>query len=87
MCKGINLKERHRHSGKGCELYFVPRVEPSLISPTTFAKRDLYRDLLYFCNIRWLSRDEMLRKVYILREKIANLFEKNINSAEFRNQK
>ena len=72
MCKGIHLKERHRHSGKGCELYFVPRVEPSSISPTTFAKRDL----LYFCNIRWPSQDEMLRRVYILREKTANFFEK-----------
>ena len=76
MFKGIHLKERHRHSGKGCELYFVPRVEPSSISPTTFTKRDLYRDLLYFCNILWLSRDEMLRRVHILREKITNFFEK-----------
>ena len=45
MCKRIHLTERHRHSGKDCELYFVPRVEPSSISPTTFTKRDLYRDL------------------------------------------
>ena len=74
--KGIHLQERHRHSGKGCELYFVPRVEPSSISPTTFTKKDLYRDLLYFCGIRWLSRGEMLRGVYILREKTANFFEK-----------
>ena len=76
MRKGIHLQERHRHSGKGYELYFVPRVEPSSISPTTFTKKDLYRDLLYFCGIRWLSRGEMLRGVYILREKIANFFEK-----------
>ena len=26
MRKGINLKERHRHSGKGCELYFVQEL-------------------------------------------------------------
>ena len=32
MPKGINLKERHRYSGKDCELYFVSRVEPSSIS-------------------------------------------------------
>ena len=74
--KGINLKERHRHSGKGCELYFVQRVEPSSISPTTFTHSGLYKDLLYFCNARWLSRGEMLRKVYLLREKIAIFFEK-----------
>ena len=76
MRKGNHLQERHRHSGKGYELCFVPRVEPSSISPTTFTKKDLYRDLLYFCGIRWLSRGEMLRGVYILREKIANFFEK-----------
>ena len=74
--KGIHLKERYRHSGKGCELYFAPRVEPSSISPITFTKRDLYRDLLYFCGIRWLSRGEMLRGVNTLREKIANFLEK-----------
>ena len=61
---------------KGCELYFVPRVEPSSISPITFTKRDFYRDLLYFCGIRWLSRGEILRGVYTLREKIANFLEK-----------
>ena len=35
MRKGINLKERQRHNrcGKGCELYFDPRVELSSISP------------------------------------------------------
>ena len=70
MCKGIHLKECHRPSGKSCELYFVPRVETLSILPTTFTKRDLYRDLLYF------SRHEMLQRVYILREKIANFFEK-----------
>ena len=56
LCAKVShLKERHRHSGKGCELYFVPRAEPWSISPTTFTKRALYRDLLYFCGIRWLS--------------------------------
>ena len=71
--KSINLKERHRHSGKGCELYFVPRVKPSSILPTTFTNSGLYGDLLYFCNARWLGRDEMLRRVYILIEKNSNL--------------
>ena len=74
MRKGINLKERHRHSGKDCELYFVPRVEPSSISPTTFTNSDLYGDLLYFCNVRWLTRSKMLRRVHILRGKIATEF-------------
>ena len=87
MRKSINLEERHRHSGKGCELYFAPRFKPWSILPTTFTKRDLYRDLLYFCNIRWLSRGEMLRRVYILREKLAIFFEENINATGFRNQK
>ena len=75
MRKGINLKERHRHSGKGCELYFFPRVEPSSISPTTLTTSGLYGDLFFFCNLHWLSRGEMLRRVYILRKKIA-IFEK-----------
>ena len=76
MRKDINLKERHRHSGKGCELYFVPRVEPSSISPTTLTNSGLYGDLLYFCNVRWLSRGEMLQKVYTLKKKIAIFLEK-----------
>ena len=47
-----------------------------------------YDDLLYFCNVRWLSRDDMLHRVYRLREKIATFLEqKNINAAEFRDQK
>ena len=76
MRKGVNLKEHHRHSGKGRELYFVPRIEPSSISPTTLTNSGLYGDLLYFCNVRWLSRGEMLRRVYILKEKIAIFLEK-----------
>ena len=48
MCKGINLKEHHRHSGKGCELYFVSMVEPSSILPTILTNSGLYGDLLYF---------------------------------------
>ena len=47
MRKGINLKKRHRHSGKGGELYFVPRAEPSSISPTTSTSSGLDGDLLY----------------------------------------
>ena len=47
-----------------------------------------YGDLLYFCNIRWLSRGDMLQRVYRLREEIATFLEqKNINAAEFRDQK
>ena len=69
-------KKRHKHSGKGCKLYFFPRVEPSLISPTTFTNSGLYGDLLYFCNVRWLGRGEMLPRVYTLREKIAIFLEK-----------
>ena len=65
MHKGINLKERHRHSGKGCELYFVPRVEPLSISLTTLTNSGLYGDLLCFCNVHWLSGGEMLERVYI----------------------
>ena len=60
MRKGINLKARHRPSGKGSEFYFVSKVEPSSISPTTLTNSGLYGDLLYFCNVRWLSRGEML---------------------------
>ena len=74
MCKGINLKERHRRSGK---LYFVPRLEPSSISPNNLTNRGgLYGDLLYFCNVRWLIRGEMLQRVYTLRKKIAIFLEK-----------
>ena len=47
-----------------------------------------YGDLLYFCNVRWLSRGDMLQRVYRLREEIATFLEqKNINAAEFRDQK
>ena len=55
MRKGIDLKERHRRSGKGCELYFVHGVEPSSTSLTTFTNSGLYGDLLYFCDVHWLS--------------------------------
>ena len=37
--KDIKLEERYEHCDKGCELYFVLRVEPSSILPTTFTKR------------------------------------------------
>ena len=67
--KGVNLKEHHRHGGKDCELNFVLRVELSSVSPTTFPSSGLYGDLLYFCNVCWLSRGEMLQRMYILREK------------------
>ena len=47
-----------------------------------------YGDLLYFCNVYWLSRGDMLQRVYRLREEIATFLEqKNINAAEFRDQK
>ena len=47
-----------------------------------------YGDLLYFCNVRWLSRGDMLQRVYRLREEIATFLEqKNINAAEFHDQK
>ena len=47
-----------------------------------------YGDLLYFCNVCWLSRGDMLQRVYMLREEIATFLEqKNINAAEFRDQK
>ena len=47
-----------------------------------------YGDLLYFCNVCWLSRGDMLQRVYRLREEIATFLEqKNINAAEFRDQK
>ena len=32
---------------------------------------NLYEDLLYFCNVCWLSRGDMLQRVRILREEIA----------------
>ena len=47
-----------------------------------------YDDLLYFCNVRWLSRGDMLLSVYQLREEIAIFLEqKNLNASEFRDQK
>ena len=47
-----------------------------------------YGDLLYFCNVCWLSRGDMLQRVYRLREEIVTYLEqKNINAAEFRDQK
>ena len=47
-----------------------------------------YGDLLYFCNVRWLSRGDMLQRVYRFRKEIVTFLEqKNINAAEFRDQK
>ena len=43
---------------------------------TIFTNSGSYGDLLYFCNVRWLSRDEMLRRVHTLREKIAIFLKK-----------
>ena len=40
MRKVIELKERHVHSGEGCEFNFVTRVESSSISPTTLTNRE-----------------------------------------------
>ena len=34
-----------------------------------------YGDLLYFCNVRWLSRGYMLQRVYRLKEEIATFLE------------
>ena len=45
-----------------------------------------YGDILYFCDVRWLSREAMLTQVYELRNEIATFLEnKNINATEFRN--
>ena len=45
-----------------------------------------YGDILYFCDVRWLSRGAMLARVYELRNEIATFLEnKNINATEFRN--
>ena len=45
-----------------------------------------YGDILYFCDVRWLSRGSMLARVYELRNEIANFLEnKNINAVEFCN--
>ena len=47
-----------------------------------------YGDLLYFCNVRWLSRGDMLQRVYRLKEEIATFLEQeNTNAAEFCDQK
>jgi hypothetical protein len=47
-----------------------------------------YGDLLYFCDVRWLSRGAMLERVYALREDIATFLEsKNLNATEFRDLK
>ena len=34
-----------------------------------------YGDLLYFCNVCWLSRGDMLQRVYRLREEIVTFLE------------
>ena len=45
-----------------------------------------YGDILYFCDVRWLSLGAMLARVYELRNEIATFLEnKNINATEFRN--
>ena len=45
-----------------------------------------YGDILYFCDVRWLSRGAMLARVYELRNEIATFLEnKNINASEFCN--
>ena len=44
-----------------------------------------YSDLLYFCEVRWLSRGAMLERVFDLREEISLfLEEKNVSAAESR---
>ena len=46
-----------------------------------------YGDLLYFCNVRWLSRGDMLLRVYQLKEEIVTFLEqKKLNASEFRDQ-
>ena len=44
--------------------------------------------LLYFGNVCWLSQGDMLQRICRLKEKIPNfLKQKNINAAEFQDQK
>ncbi len=44
-----------------------------------------YGDLLYFCEVRWLSRGAMLNRVYQLRKEIADfLIAKKMETPEFR---
>ena len=53
-----------------------------------FQTETLYEDLLYFYNVCWLNRGDMLQRVHMLREEIAAFLENiNMNATEFGNQK
>ena len=48
---------------------------------------NLYGGLFYFCNIRWLSRGDILQRVYLFREEIATFIgNKYMNATKFCNQ-
>ena len=48
-----------------------------------FQTENLHEDLLYFCNVGWLGRYDMLQKVHTLREEIATFLEnKSMNATE-----
>ena len=72
---------------KGVNFVLSRRLSRRQFHQLLLETENLYGDLLYFCNVRWLSGGNMLQRMNILKEETATFFEnKNMNATEFRNQ-
>ena len=72
MRKDTKLKEKVMNIAMKVVNYMLSRgLNYCQFRQLLLQTENLYEDLLYFCNVCWLSRGDMLQRVHILREEIA----------------
>ena len=81
MRQDNKLEECDRHSGESCEYDFFHKLNHRQFRNLLLEAENQYGDILYFCDVRWLSRGAILARVYELRNEIATFLKnKNINA-------
>ena len=84
--KTTNLKSVIGTLVKAVNMVFSHELNHGQLHQLLQEAENQYGDILYFCDVRWLSRGALLSRVYGLRNEIATFLEnKNINALEFRN--